>query len=145
MGRFLEGGREPPRIGEEASEFRPLSVAQLVASTYDRRMAAAGTRWVRIGPLADLRFDPGACVAIGDRELAVFPVDGGFTALDNSCTHQGAALAEGQVEGTTVSCPWHGWRFDLRTGHCLTIPDDRTRVYPVRETDGHLEVELPTG
>lgn len=108
-------------------------------------MAAAATRWVRIGPLADLRFDPGACVSVGDRELAVFRVDDGFTALDNSCTHQGAALAEGYVEGGTVSCPWHGWRFDLRTGACLTIPDDRTAAYAVREIDGHLEIALPAG
>ena len=108
-------------------------------------MASAATRWVRIGALATVRFDPGACVSVEGRELAVFPIDGGYTALDNSCTHQGAALAEGYVEESTVSCPWHGWRFDLRTGACLTIPDDRTRAYAVRAIDGHLEVELPAG
>jgi len=50
------------------------------------------------------------------RIYALFNVDGQISALDGICPHQGGPLAEGQVEGTTVTCPWHGWQFDVRTG-----------------------------
>ncbi|HLU39424.1 MAG TPA: Rieske 2Fe-2S domain-containing protein [Planctomycetota bacterium] len=103
------------------------------------------TRWVAIGRIVDLRFAPGAAVTVDGREIAVFPLPGGagFCALDNSCPHAGGALAEGHLDGGEVSCPWHGWRFDLATGTCKTIAEDSTRAYRVREVDGVLEVELP--
>ncbi len=56
-----------------------------------------------------------AYVACG-REIAVFNVDGTFYAIDNSCPHQGGPLAEGFIHGKIVTCPWHGWCFDVTTG-----------------------------
>jgi nitrite reductase (NADH) small subunit len=50
------------------------------------------------------------------RIYALFNVGGVISAIDGICPHQGGPLAEGSVEGTTVTCPWHGWQFDLRTG-----------------------------
>ena len=99
-------------------------------------------RWVPIGRVADLRFDPGACVTVAGRELAVFPVTGGWCAIDNTCPHQGGPLAAGQRDGDTIECTWHGWSFDLRTGAGLTVRSCRVRSYPVRERDGGLEVDL---
>ena len=48
--------------------------------------------------------------------IALFNVDGTFYAMDNSCPHAGGPLGEGKVNGGIVECPWHGWRFDIRTG-----------------------------
>ncbi len=53
---------------------------------------------------------------VGEREIAVFNIDGTFHAIDNSCPHQGGPLAEGSLDGNVVSCPWHGWCFDVTTG-----------------------------
>jgi nitrite reductase/ring-hydroxylating ferredoxin subunit len=102
-------------------------------------------RWVPIGPPSALRFDPGACVTAGGRELAVFPLPGGWCALDNACPHQGGPLAAGQRDGETIECTWHGWRFDLRTGAGLTVRGCSVRSYPVREVGGVLEVGLEAG
>src|SRR5437763_370712 len=49
------------------------------------------------------------------RIYALFNVDGVISAIDGICPHQGGPLAEGPVEGTTLTCPWHGWQFDVRT------------------------------
>jgi nitrite reductase/ring-hydroxylating ferredoxin subunit len=53
---------------------------------------------------------------VGRYEVAVFNIDGTFYAIENSCPHQGGPLAEGWLEGPLVTCPWHGWCFDVRSG-----------------------------
>jgi nitrite reductase/ring-hydroxylating ferredoxin subunit len=59
---------------------------------------------------------------VGRYEIALFNVDGTYYALENACPHQGGPIAEGWVENLTVTCPWHAWCFDLRTGS-LTMGD----------------------
>jgi len=61
-------------------------------------------------------------VAIGDREIALFNIRGTFYAIDNVCPHQGGPLAEGWLDGTIVTCPWHAWCFDVATGR-MTLGD----------------------
>ena len=55
------------------------------------------------------------CVA-GDRLIAVFNLNGEFYALDGVCPHQGGPLGKGCLRGPVVTCPWHGWQFDVRSG-----------------------------
>jgi len=100
-------------------------------------------RWVRIGTPESLTFDPGHCATVEGREIAIFEADGKYFALDNSCPHEGGALAEGDIEDGEVLCPWHGWRYQLTTGECMTVPEDRVACYSVRVVDGHLEVAVP--
>ncbi|WZP00431.1 non-heme iron oxygenase ferredoxin subunit [Isosphaeraceae bacterium EP7] len=50
------------------------------------------------------------------RIYALFNVDGIISAIDGICPHQGGPLADGPLDGTCVTCPWHGWQFDVRTG-----------------------------
>ncbi len=61
-------------------------------------------------------------VTVGRYEVALFDVDGELRAYENACPHQGGPIGEGFVEGTTVTCPWHAWCFDLRTGS-MTLGD----------------------
>jgi nitrite reductase/ring-hydroxylating ferredoxin subunit len=60
--------------------------------------------------------------AVGDYEVALFNVDGAFYAIDNTCPHQGGPLVEGWIEGPIVTCPWHAWCFDVRSGK-MTLSD----------------------
>jgi nitrite reductase/ring-hydroxylating ferredoxin subunit len=53
---------------------------------------------------------------VGDREIALFNVGGTYYAIENTCPHQGGPLAEGWLEGSVVTCPWHAWCFDVTTG-----------------------------
>ena len=60
--------------------------------------------------------DQARLVEVKGKQIALFNVDGQFFALDNTCTHRGGPLADGEVLGHEVTCPWHGATFDVRTG-----------------------------
>lgn len=71
-------------------------------------------------------------VIIAGNAIAVGNVDGTFYACSNSCPHAEGPLGEGSLQGSTLTCPYHGWQFDLRDGSCLTSPDDPVHTYPVQ-------------
>jgi len=78
----------------------------------------------------------------GDRPIAVFNVDGELYAIDDTCTHQDASLAEGWLDGCTVECPLHASCFDLRTGKPTGPPAKiPVRTHSVVVRDGHIYVE----
>lgn len=61
-------------------------------------------------------------VRVQGQEIALFNLDGAFYAIANTCSHSRGPLVEGRVSGTTVTCPWHGAKFDITTGQCLGEP-----------------------
>jgi nitrite reductase/ring-hydroxylating ferredoxin subunit len=67
---------------------------------------------------------PGRSLAVraGRYDVAIFNAGGTLYALENACPHQGSPIVDGWVEDATVTCPWHQWCFDLRTGS-LTMGD----------------------
>jgi len=77
------------------------------------------------------------------RRYAVFDSGGELQVSDARCPHNGGPLASGVVRNGTVSCPWHWYCFDLRTGECRTAAGYQLRMYPVLERDGRLFAELP--
>lgn len=79
-------------------------------------------RFVRVKGAAALAPGGGRAVTAGAYEVAVFNVEGEFYALENRCPHQGGPLAEGWLERTIITCPWHGWCFDVRSGK-MTLGD----------------------
>jgi nitrite reductase (NADH) small subunit len=72
--------------------------------------------WQKLAAVADCPPGSGKEIVVADRVVALFNVDGQFFALDGVCPHQGGPLAEGELTGCIVTCPWHGWQFDVRTG-----------------------------
>jgi len=80
----------------------------------------SATSWFRITACENIPPREGRAVTLGDRELAIFNVDGTFHALDNECPHRGGPLAEGEIEGCIVTCPWHAWQFDVTSGESIT-------------------------
>ena len=74
------------------------------------------THWIRLTSVADC--PPGSVqeLVAGDRIVALFNVDGAFHALDGICPHQGGPLGKGTISGAVVTCPWHGWQFNVCTG-----------------------------
>lgn len=75
--------------------------------------------------------------AADGRVFAVFLVNGEHHVTDARCPHNNGPLDQGWIrDGTTLVCPWHWYRFDLRTGECATVRLHRLRVYPVVERDG---------
>ncbi|MGO8914296.1 MAG: bifunctional 3-phenylpropionate/cinnamic acid dioxygenase ferredoxin subunit [Stellaceae bacterium] len=69
----------------------------------------------------------------GRGPIAVFNLDGAFYAIDDTCTHGQASLAEGFVDNGVVECPFHAGTFDIRSGRALSLPaEDPVKAYPVR-------------
>jgi len=82
-------------------------------------------------------------VKVGGKRIALFNIDGNYYAIDDTCTHKGGPLSEGQVAGTTVTCPWHHSSFDLRSGDGMTPPAEvGVSTYNVRVVDDDIEVEI---
>ncbi|HXF28510.1 MAG TPA: Rieske 2Fe-2S domain-containing protein [Chlamydiales bacterium] len=79
----------------------------------------------------------------GGVEIALFCVQGAYYAIDNICPHEGGPLGEGELDGEIVSCPWHGWQFDVKNGKCQHLWDENVASYPVEVVDGEVFVTLP--
>ncbi len=60
-------------------------------------------------------------------EIALFNLQGKIFALENVCPHMGGPLGEGDIENCIVTCPWHGWQFDIKSGSCENMPGDDAR------------------
>ena len=88
--------------------------------------------FVKVTRTVDVPLGAGITVDVGGKPIAVFNCDGVFYAIDDTCPHQGGPLGEGEVEGTTVTCPWHEWRYDVRTGVNLEDASCKVTAYPVK-------------
>ena len=93
---------------------------------------------VRI-PLSSLDADGRTVVDVEGTEVAVFVVDGEAHAFANACPHEGNPLHEAEIRGDTLTCAYHGWRFDLGTGACL-FGEEPARVYTAAIQDGAVVV-----
>jgi nitrite reductase/ring-hydroxylating ferredoxin subunit len=94
----------------------------------------------KVGEIGD---GEGRVVTAGGRQLAVFNAGGTFRVLDNACPHRGGPLGEGAVDGGIVTCPWHGWQYDLATGVACHRADVKVATFPVRVDGDAVTVELP--
>lgn len=88
---------------------------------------------------------PGASLELvaGEAMIALFNVDGTLYALDGVCPHQGGPLGKGELDGCIVTCPWHGWQFDVRNGRSQLSTSVVQPQYPVRVRDGAVWIQMP--
>ena len=93
--------------------------------------------------LSDLRSDTGKTVAVGERLVALFLVDGVPCAIDDVCPHMGASLGAGELENAIVTCPWHGWRFRVTDGTWADNPRIKIPKFAVRVVGDDVQVEVP--
>jgi 3-phenylpropionate/trans-cinnamate dioxygenase ferredoxin subunit len=85
----------------------------------------------------------GLVVDVEGLHIAVFNIGGTYYAIDDTCTHAQASLAEGDVDGTVVECPLHGARFDLITGRAVGPPAEKpVKAYKVHIENGDVQIEL---
>lgn len=100
-------------------------------------------KFIRVGKVADV--EPGTCVSVEaeGRGVALCNVNGTLYALDNTCPHAGGPLGEGLLTGEVVECPWHGWRYNVRTGFRPENPDFAVACYEVKVVGEEIEVGIP--
>lgn len=82
-------------------------------------------------------------VTLQGRNIALFKVNGEIYAVANNCLHRGGPLAEGELDGYQVTCPWHGWKFDVRNGSFRVIPTLKVKTYQTKVEDGMILVDMP--
>jgi 3-phenylpropionate/trans-cinnamate dioxygenase ferredoxin subunit len=99
--------------------------------------------FVKVASMNEISPGQARLVNIKGKEIALFNIEGTFFALENACTHEDGPLAEGEIDGHEVTCPWHSARFDVRTGQVLCAPtyEDVAR-YNVRVTGTDIEVDI---
>jgi len=99
-------------------------------------------QFVKVASLSELAAGTGKAVEVQGKSIAVFNVNGKMYATDNACLHQGGPLGEGMLEDDVVTCPWHMWQYNVRTGENLEDNMLKVETYPVRVSGDDIEVEI---
>ena len=99
-------------------------------------------QFVKVAKKGEIPADTGKCVEVQGRAIALFKIADKIYALNHICPHQGGPLAEGGLDGPVVTCPWHGWQFDVTTGECTFNPSIKQETFPVKEEGDDLLVQI---
>lgn len=100
-------------------------------SKTDQVIATSGM-FKRVGSVTALLGGEPLLAEVDGKEVAVFEVEDGFIATSGQCPHAGGPLHEGEVEGRILTCPWHGWEFNLDSGICEEDPCMTIERFEVR-------------
>ena len=98
--------------------------------------------FVKVAEVGDVPPGLGKCVEANGKQIALFNVGGTFYAIDNTCLHRGGPLGEGELEGAVVTCPWHGWQYDVTTGVNTMDESERVERYDVKVEGGEVLVAV---
>ncbi len=99
--------------------------------------------WYRVCQLDDLKDQAGSEFAIAGRVVAIFVHGETLSAVDGMCAHQGGPLAQGLLDGTCVTCPWHGWQYDVSTGCNLITGKQMLEKFSLEVRDQEVWIDLP--
>jgi len=97
---------------------------------------------VKVAETTELKPGEGKVVEVEGKTLALFNADGTYYAIDNTCLHRGGPLGEGELDGRVVTCPWHGWRYDVSSGANVNNPAVKVACFPVRVEGPSIFIEV---
>ena len=98
--------------------------------------------FVKVCSLSDLAVGECKSVQAAGKAIALFNVEGTVCALDNICLHRGGPLGEGMLEGEVVTCPWHMWEYNVRTGEKVGESSIKVATYPVQIEGNDVKVAV---
>lgn len=81
-------------------------------------------------------------VRLGEHTIALANVGGNLYALNNLCLHRGGPLGQGELKGGILTCPWHGWQYQVSSGRVTFNPEMCIATYPVELRDGEVWVDV---
>ncbi len=99
-------------------------------------------QWIRAAKISDIEEGGAVLFSPEGKSIALFKSGGEFYAIDNVCPHRGGPLHEGSVQNFEVTCPWHAWSFDVKTGACISVPGIRLKAYAVRKEKDDIFVQV---
>src|SRR3990172_5315484 len=91
---------------------------------------------IKMGKISELSTGSAFEKRILARRIAVFNIDGKLYGIESDCKHMKASLRKGNVQNDIVTCPWHHWQYDIKTGQCLTVDKFKLKTYQV-EIEGN--------
>ena len=101
---------------------------------------------IKVARLSEMPPGTSRHVDAGGQAVAVFNVDGTIYAIGGKCTHRGGPLGEGELDGTVVTCPWHGAQFDVTTGQVVGPPAGKSvPAYTVVVHGDDIQVDVSEG
>ena len=100
------------------------------------------SEFVTVGRVADFVPGRGRMVGVNGRHIALFRLDDGFFAIDNLCLHQAGPLCDGDIEDGVVTCPWHGWSYEIRSGTLVQDPRVGVSKHNTRIVGDDVQVQL---
>ena len=99
--------------------------------------------FTKVATTNEIEMGKARLVEVKGKQVALFNVDGQFFAIDNKCTHRNGPLADGEISGYEVTCPWHQAKFDIRTGKAVGPPAQQAVTsYSIRVTGTDIEIEV---
>jgi len=105
-------------------------------------MSDQAGNWHILASVDDVPPGSGREFTVGGRIVALFNVDGRFHAMDGICAHQGGPLAKGKLTDGVVTCPWHGWQFQVANGHHCLNPCICQTSFDVKVEEGGVFVRV---
>ncbi len=145
LSRVYGEGKEPETyLPQEEIDEEPLH--ELAEDSYERAsglLKPSGYRRVLVGPAAAIAEGERKIVEAEGHSIGVFRLADGWYALSNSCLHRGGPVCTGTLEGTTLTCPWHGYQYDITTGQLLLDRSSCLPTYKVLVQDAEVYVEVP--
>lgn len=96
--------------------------------------------FLSLARVSEIQPSQGKTIMVGEKKIAVFNVDGTFYAVDDTCIHRGGPLGEGILEGCIVTCPWHGWKYDVTTGVSTINPAAKVACYQVKIEGDQVQI-----
>ena len=83
-------------------------------------------------------------VQVAGQAIALANVGGSFYAINNPCLHRGGPLGEGHLDGKVVTCPWHGWQYDVTTGKTIENPNAGVGCFVVEIRGEEIYIDTAT-
>lgn len=99
-------------------------------------------KFVKVATMTEVPEGATRAVDASGTPVALYNVSGRVYATSNTCPHRGGPLGEGDLNGATVTCPWHAFQFDVATGRCATNPALSVGCYAVRVDGQDILVEV---
>ena len=102
-------------------------------------------KWTDVGTAGDLA--PGTKAIVGeDQKLVLCHIDDAWYAVQNVCPHASMPIGEGELNGCVLTCPFHGYAYNVETGKNVDFDDDfPLRTYPVKVEADRLLVDVEAG
>ncbi len=76
------------------------------------------------------------------KEIAVYKAGGQWCATEDTCLHKGGSLGSGQLKGNIITCPLHGWQYDVTSGQCQNNPQAKVEIYKVQVEGDQVSLEI---